>query len=251
MFAVEKRRLGTLDCHVIDSVDPPELAAVFCHGFGAPGNDLVPIAEELRQLSPLVRDKVQFVFPIAPLSLAQHGIPGGRAWWMIDMDRLARASQLGEFRDLSREAPARLAEAREELGGVLTSIQDETGLPLSRIVLGGFSQGSMLATDVALHLEQPPAGLVVWSGTLLNAPVWSARMTRLADVPVIQSHGTDDWILPYEAALWLKDLMVSAGARHQFLEFPGGHGIPFEALQLTAHLLERLLHSGGELDNND
>jgi len=48
--------------------------------------------------------------------------------------------------------------------GVLT--EDETGLPLSRFVLGGFSQGAMLATDVTLRLEDSPGALIIYSGTM-------------------------------------------------------------------------------------
>ena len=62
---------------------------------------------------------------------------------------------------------------------MLMALVDElgrgTGLAPGRIVLGGFSQGAMVATDVALRLEEPPAALVVLSGTLLCQDEWRRR----------------------------------------------------------------------------
>src|SRR6185503_7795958 len=76
---------------------------VLFHGFGAPGDDLVPL---WRQLA--VPSAIRFAFPEAPLDLSG----GARAWWMIDMERLERALRTGALRDMSNETPAGLLEAR-------------------------------------------------------------------------------------------------------------------------------------------
>ncbi|MCA8998058.1 MAG: hypothetical protein KDA80_13765 [Planctomycetaceae bacterium] len=239
MPQLQERRLGDLNCRIVIPDETPKLAAVLCHGFGAPGDDLVPLTGTLMQLAPETMKKVLFVYPEAPLSLADQGIPGGRAWWMLDMEKLARASRTGEFRDLSQESPPRLPQAREELISVLDHVQRESSLSWPQIILGGFSQGSMLATDLTLHLEEKPAGLVIWSGTLLNQPVWSRRASGLQGLPILQTHGTKDPILPFQAALWLKDLLTTAGANLRFVEFQGPHTIPYPALELTAQLIDR------------
>src|SRR5262245_63343004 len=85
---------------------------VLLHGFGAPGEDLVPLWRVLD-----VPSAVRFVFPAAPLLI--DPIWGGRAWWPIDMERLQRAMLRGETRILADDVPAGLAPARERLDALL------------------------------------------------------------------------------------------------------------------------------------
>ncbi|WP_437204924.1 alpha/beta hydrolase [Planctomicrobium sp. SH664] len=240
MANLESRRIADIDCHVITSSRAPRLIAVFCHGFGASGDDLVPVGAQLLDHFSSLLDEIQIVFPAGPLSLEMHGLPYGRAWWPLDMQKLMMASQQGTFRDLRGESPPELPQARNALMGVLQQLQQNFELPYSRFVIGGFSQGSMLATDVALHLDEPPGGLVVWSGTLLNEADWRGRMHRLSGVPIVQSHGRLDPLLPFEAATWLRDLFIESGANVQFFDFPGPHTIPPQALQGAGQLLVKL-----------
>ncbi len=239
----ESRRIGRLDCQIVDYLpagQAPQLIVVLCHGFGAPADDLVPLGSEILQAAPHLADKVQFVFPAAPLSLDSQGIYGGRAWWPLDVARLAEAIERGELRDQRRHLPPELPEARDRLLEVLQQLQQETGLPLSKFVLGGFSQGSMVATEVALRLPQSPAALIIWSGALMCEDTWRELAQKHRGLTVLQSHGTADPILPFEGALWLRDMLQEAGANVEFVQFPGAHTIPLEALRRTVALLERL-----------
>src|SRR5579872_3760051 len=117
----------------------------------------------------------------------------------------------------------------------------ETGLPLEKILLGGFSQGSMVAVDVALRLADRPAGLIVFSGTLLAEREWTELARKRGRLPVLQTHGLHDPILPFPAAEGLRDLFIASGFDVTFLPFPGPHTIPFEALKRAANLLTRVL----------
>lgn len=239
-IAVERTALGPLMCHVVSADTPPEWAVILCHGFGAPGTDLVPLGGELFQQFPELVGRVAFVFPEAPLSLGDYGMAGGRAWWPIDMLRLQRAIELGEFRDLRTEQPALLPSSREKLQQTLAAIREKYDLPMSRIVLGGFSQGAMIATDLTLRLEEPPAALLIYSGTLLNEAEWTTLAPGRSGLRVLQSHGHDDPILPYENAEWLHDLLTRSGLDVTFLPFPGGHTIPRAALMETGRLVGEL-----------
>ena len=108
-------------------------------------------------------------------------------------------------------------------------------------MLGGFSQGAMLATDVALRLDEPPAGLVIFSGTLVNEAEWAARAPRRAGLGVLQSHGRQDPLLPFDNAVALRDLLAGAGLAVDFFAFDGGHALPPDALlRLGAFLAARL-----------
>jgi phospholipase/carboxylesterase len=237
-------QIGELSCRVVEAAGNqarPDVVVVICHGFGAPGDDLVPVGGELAELLGSDAARVRFIFPAAPLGLDRYGIPGGRAWWPIDMLKLQAAVEQGEFRDLRRDCPEMLPDARRLLMTLLEEIRAGTGLPLSRFVLGGFSQGSMLATDVALHLPESPGALVVWSGTLLCEDQWSLLAPLRAGLRVVQSHGHEDPILPFTAAEWLRDLLAQSGLDVQFLSFHGFHQIPFAAQQAAAAVIKRIV----------
>jgi phospholipase/carboxylesterase len=214
----------------------PELVVVLCHGYGAPGDDLVSLAPECFHVAPSLVGRVRFVFPEAPLSL--DDVPfGGRAWWPIDMAQLQRRLAQGTASAMADETPPGLAEARRLLRGAIDVLLLQTKLPLSRLVIGGFSQGAMLATDVALQLDEAPAALVVLSGTLLSRPQWQKLAPRRAGLSVLQAHGTRDPILPYAGAEALQKLFVDAGLKVSFHSSTGGHGIDGHALRALSDLL--------------
>jgi phospholipase/carboxylesterase len=173
--------LGTLRARVL-APSKPRLTVVLLHGFGAPGDDLVALADFLDV------DHTAFVFPEAPLEL-------GGAY----------------------------GEARAAMIGALDALTQQIAAP---VILGGFSQGAMLALDVALHDPRPLAGLALLSGTLLNRADWESRMSARAGLRVMQSHGRGDALLPFRAAEALRDLMKKAGMAVKWLPFDGGHEIP-------------------------
>ena len=234
--------LGGLTCRIVSRLPEgvqPRLIAVLCHGFGAPGTDLVGIGEELFNLRPELVDAVEFIFPTAPLSLDQFGMFGGRAWWHIDMEELIGAIEHGNIRILRERRPEGIDEARDLMLSLLENVRQRSGLPLSQMVLGGFSQGSMLAVETALNLAEPPGGLCLWSGTLVSEEDWRPKASRLKGVSVLQSHGRQDQILPFDAALWLRDLLVEAGTIMDFIPFNGPHTIPLAGLEHFADMLVR------------
>lgn len=235
-------RLGSLTCRIVDEANPargpeqPKLACVLCHGYGAPGTDLVGIAGELFAAHPGLRGRVRFFFPEAPLALDFMPF-GGRAWWHIDVDRFQRAAMTGDIEPLLRETPEGLPAARKALLAAIEEICRTTKLPPGQIVIGGFSQGAMVSTDVALRMEEAPAGLAVLSGTLLCRDDWERLAARRRGMPVLQSHGTQDPILPYAAALELRGTLERAGLDVEFVSFRGGHGIDGDVLDRLAALL--------------
>lgn len=240
MASLEKRTIGDLNCHII-TAEKPECLVVLCHGFGAPGDDLVQIGTHMLETHSELMDRVVFAFPEAPLSPEEMAMYGGRAWWPLDMAQLNRAIESGDFRDLRKDSPELLPAAREAVEDVITQLHEELGLSMAQTIVGGFSQGSMLATDLTLHAEEKPAGLIIWSGTLLNEEVWQAKKETLKGLSVIQSHGTVDQILPFEASRWLETLLKEGGADVQFIEFNDGHTIPPEAMTAAVGLIRQTL----------
>ncbi len=213
---------------------------ILCHGYGAPGTDLVPLAEELLSLDSDLQNNVSFIFPQAPLSLEAEGIPGGRAWWLINMARLQQLLQTNQISELISAEPPGLIEARGLFLEFLQALKEEYSVGIDRCVLGGFSQGAMLTTDVTLRLEQAPAGLCIYSGTMICAEEWVQLAPRRASLPVIQTHGKADPILPFAAAELLSQLLQQNGLDITFQPFMGGHTITWQALELTVKLLQKL-----------
>ncbi len=240
---LQTKTICGLTCRIVDALSgemPPKLIVVLCHGYGAPGTDLVPFGPELLEHSPALAERVQFLFPEAPLSLEELGMPDGRAWWHLDMRRLQIAAMTGQIRDLCADRPEGLASSRARLLELISQWSKQTGVPVSRFVVGGFSQGSMLATDVTLHLGENPAALIVMSGSLLNEAEWRELAPRRKGLRVLQSHGYDDPIVPYAGAEALRDLWQEVGATVDFVPFRGGHGIPLEVFNRVAPMLEGL-----------
>jgi phospholipase/carboxylesterase len=235
--------MGGLTTRVVDALEDaaPTLAVVICHGFGAGGDDLVPIGRELLAYSPTLARGTRFYFPEAPMGLDSYGMFGSRAWWMIDMEALNRAMMDGTFRERSRnDRPEGLEDARAMLLRLVDEVRRETGLPTSRIVLGGFSQGSMLTVDVATQLAEAPAGILAWSGTLLNEEEWRDKGARHQGLRVVQSHGRQDPLLSFAWAEDLRDMMTEIGWDVDFVPFNGPHTVGQEALLKSVALLETL-----------
>lgn len=202
---------------------------VLMHGFGAPGDDLVALA-------PMIDAPVRFVFPEAPLELG--GLYGdSRAWWLLDLARLEEDLRRGTPSDRRDEVPPGLSEARAHVMRFLDQLLARYAIDPGQLVLGGFSQGAMVALDVALHRATPPAALILMSGTLLAESVWTPRLPTLAGVPVMMSHGRNDMLLPFGVAEVLRDKLVAVGAEVDWHPFIGGHEIPAAALAAVTKLL--------------
>lgn len=227
---------------------------VLLHGFGAPGTDLVPLAQFLP-----VPDGTRFAFPAAPLSLGggfdfsmgDFGVVDSRAWWMIDVERFQRLlmSGSGDMTALTEDVPEGMAEARTQILKALGEMQAALAVPRGQIVLGGFSQGAMLSLDAALHSDLPLAGLVLMSGTLLSARAWLSRMPARRGLPVLQSHGRQDALLPFVLAEKLRGHLSDAGLKVEFVPFSGGHEIPPPVLRGAGRFLQQVLTTSGNGDN--
>ncbi|CAN5561037.1 esterase [soil metagenome] len=207
---------------------------VLLHGFGAPGEDLVSLARVIR--APL---GTRFLFPAGPIDMGAFGYGEARAWWMIDMAKLDRAMKSGQTRELMSEVPEGLAPARLMVDALLDEAI-ETLAP-SKVVLGGFSQGAMLALDVVLRSDRAFAGVVLLSGTFLAEREWKPLFEKRKGLPVFQSHGQSDGVLPFSVAETLTKELSTAGLATRFVPFRGGHEIPPPVLDGLASFLGEVL----------
>src|SRR5690606_3740525 len=132
-------------------------AVILLHGYGANAQDLAPLASALKTRSPL-----RFYFPNAPRSPRELAAFGGRAWFASDMMLLQRRAQ-DPFSFLYDEAHVqKLYEATDKH---LWPYVVQKASQYENIVLGGFSQGAMLALDCAWRHSLPQLkGLMLFSG---------------------------------------------------------------------------------------
>nr|WP_225902703.1 alpha/beta hydrolase [Pseudanabaena sp. PCC 6802] len=179
------------------------------HGWGANGNDLVPLAPELNL------PDYEFIFPEAPFDHPQ--VPGGKMWY-----------------DLQDPDRGGLAKSRQILAEFLNSLPKTTGIPLSRTILLGFSQGGAMALDVGLRL--PLAGLVCLSGYLHAI----ATPPKSPISPILIVHGKQDAVVPLKAAQIARDTLLGLGAKVKYLEYDMGHEIRPAAIAQVQQFAEGL-----------
>ncbi|MET0791214.1 MAG: phospholipase [Polyangiaceae bacterium] len=231
-------QLGTLKARIAGGTDREGggtgPVVVLMHGYGAPGTDLVPLWRELP-----VPPAVRFVFPEAPLELGF----GGRAWWQIDMARLQDRFSKSTADRLTAEVPEGIDASRRAMLDLLAALERDFDAKPETTVIGGFSQGAMLATDIVLRTERPFGGLAVLSGTLISHAEWLPLMSARKGLPVLQSHGRSDAVLPFAVAEQLRDELTAAGLAVEFVPFNGGHGIPGSVLEGLAALIRRVAAS--------
>ena len=235
-------KLGGLTVRVVGGVDGDGAGdgpvVVLLHGFGAPGDDLVPLGRALSMSPDVAPLHARLVLPEAPMDLGPRYL-GGRAWWWIDLDARMRREAQGK-RDIA-EVPEGLDAARALVDAALDEAQSAFGAPPARLVLGGFSQGAMLALDVALRSSRPLGGLVLLSGTHIAAREWEPRIAARDGLPIFMSHGQDDPILPFSVAEGLRDTLRAGGMAVDWAPFRGGHGIPPSVLERACAFLGRVL----------
>lgn len=219
-----RREIGPFDCIEFESA-PGAPTVVFFHGYGANGADLAPLAAELQ-----VKTPYRWVFPDAPHALDW----GGLAWFEIDVASIEHAQRTGRPVDWSGVVPPGLAPVREKAEEFLKAL----GTPMKDLVLGGFSQGSMLALDLALRAKEKARGVAVLSGNLIDEKEWGRLALAKKGLKFFQSHGIADPILGHSGAVRLEKLLRDAGLDGKLLSFEGGHTIPLDAADALAKWLD-------------
>ncbi|TGL62637.1 alpha/beta hydrolase [Leptospira jelokensis] len=211
--------------------DPDAPTVVLFHGYGASAFDLYPIHEVL-----VTDQKFNWVFPHGHLSIPLMPGYNGRAWFPIDMAALEEAIRKNDFRNFADKDPEGMDIARASAYLMLEAL----GVPWSQLILGGFSQGAMLATDITLRNEQNSKGLMILSGALVNEALWKDLAPKKTNLRFFQSHGEFDPILGYANAKKLEKLLRNSGLLGEFIAFPGGHEIPAPVVQGISRYLNSL-----------
>ncbi len=208
------------------------LTVVLLHGFGADADDLFPLAEVFD-----APRRHRWIFPNAPYPITMFG-PRSRAWFPRAQAEIEAAATGAYFQKLRRLDPDTLRTSGDEVA----TFCGDLGFAPERTVLGGFSQGSIVAIEAALHNRLRPAALVVLSGALIAEERWRGEMPpAVAQIPVLQTHGSLDEILPYSEGAALAELFKQSGAELRFHRFEGGHTIPSGITELLPPVLDSVI----------
>ncbi|MEO8017824.1 MAG: hypothetical protein ABI769_08425 [Pseudomonadota bacterium] len=229
--ATDESTLDALTSLSVGSAESARAQVVLLHGYDMRPEDLEPFSHSLKL--PAV-----FHFPRGPI-----GLPAGnRCWWPIDQERRARQLAAGA-RDLFEEYPPGRLPARERLRAFLTDLR--TRAPDLPLLLGGFSQGGMLACDTVLCARETVAGLVMLSSSRIAFREWQDNREALSRLPVLISHGRQDADLAFSAGEALRDFHDNSGALVTWQPFDGGHEIPLAVWRALRRFVTELSRKTG------
>jgi phospholipase/carboxylesterase len=201
-----------------EAAGEPEGLLVLFHGRGADERDLYPLLDALDPDRRLLG-----VTPRGPLTLP----PGGAHWYVVPR--------------VGYPDPATFNATYEEVSAWLDALAEETGIPQSRTVLGGFSQGAVMSLALGLGRGRPrPAAIVAFSGFVPVVLGWEPDLEPPLP-PVAIGHGIYDPIIPVEFGRQAKALLEEAGAEVLYRESPMPHTIDPEFVAEVVPWLHRAL----------
>lgn len=197
---------------------------IFVHGYGADGNDLISLAEPLGEHLP---DTV-FYSPDAPNACQMN--PGGREWFPIP------------WIDGSSEADSKagMAESVDALNNWLDETMAAEGVTPAETFLVGFSQGTMMSLHIAPRRDTAFAGVVGFSGRLLEPEALKGAVKSRP--PIMLIHGDADDMVPVSSlpeaanALTLAEFEV-----YTHVSKGTGHGIAPDGLGVALQFIHNNL----------
>lgn len=203
----------------IETAPRPAYSIIWLHGLGADGSDFAGV---IPQLGLEAGPGVRFVFPRAPqIPVTCNGGYVMPAWYdIISLDVKSRTvDEAGII--ASRRAIRRLIER-----------ENQRGVPCSRIVLAGFSQGGAVAYTTALTHPEPLAGIVALS-TYIPSPKLLEDGASVANLvlPIFAAHGSEDDVVGLELGIRARDFLTRRGYRLEWHEYPMPHSVCLEEIR--------------------
>ena len=187
---------------------------VLLHGWGANAQDVAGLIEAISMISIPFKG----LLPDAPFPHPM--VPGGRQWYGFPPNYDFRMQH--DF-----EAQADLQESRKLLGEWMRSLPDQTGIPLEKTIMGGFSQGGAMTLDVGPTL--PLAAMLILS-SYSHAPIPQCVTPR----SVLVLHGNQDPVVPVAKSVETKNQLEKQGQHVTYRTFDMGHEVSLEALQVAS-----------------
>ena len=212
----------------LDSAPNPTVSIIWMHGLGADGNDFVPLVKELDLRG---CPGIRFIFPSAgtmPVTINNGYVM--RAWYDILVSDLVR-----------REDEAGLRASQQQIEALIER-EKARGIPSSRIILAGFSQGCAMTLQTGLRHPEPLAGLMCLSGYLPLADKTALERTPASlQTPIFMAHGTADPVVQIARAQQSRDLLTSMGYKVEWHEYMMQHSLCQEEIDAIGAWLKKVL----------
>lgn len=212
----------------IETSDNPEVAVIWLHGLGADGHDFVPIVREL-DLAGL--PGIRFIFPHArtmPVTINNGYVM--RAWYDITGAELVRREDEAGLYASQREVEAFIAREKAR------------GIPASRIILAGFSQGCAMTIQTGLRHPETLAGMICLSGYVPLADKLPPERTEASlATPIFMAHGRHDNVVPFSRAKTSHELLVELGYQVEWHEYTMQHSVCLEEVQDLSRFFKKVL----------
>lgn len=191
---------------------------VIMHGRGADAHDLADI-------SPMIDGPggYRFVFPNAPNAWEPSpGMSFGYTW----------------FEGLPPELKS-LTASRRLVADFMEQIVTRFPTPPGKVVLGGFSQGALMALDVGLRMTDRVAGIVAMSGALDEQDLPDLSLRK--DQRVLIVHGTGDEMIDVNLARRARRTLQRHGLNPEYHEFAMGHQVTQESMSAVAGFIRKCM----------
>ncbi|MEM6451144.1 MAG: esterase [Cyanobacteria bacterium P01_D01_bin.105] len=210
----------TLNAIVIAPEPDPNQLIVLLHGWGANAQNVAGLIEAIN----MIAIPFKGLLPDAPFDHPMA--PGGKQWYGFPPNYDFR-------RPHDFEAQADLQESRQQLMDWMSSLPQQTGIPLEKTIMGGFSQGGAMTLDVGPRL--PLAAMLILS-SYSHAPIPKCITPR----PVLVLHGRQDPVVPIEKALDTKSQLETQSLQVTYQEFDMGHEVSLDALRVASTFCQQL-----------
>lgn len=186
------------------------------HGRGSNEQDLIGLAPHLPQ-------RCLWISPRGPLVLG----PNSYEWYRV--------------RVIGRPEPEQVLASLGTLDRFIEEILGIYPVDPEKLFLLGFSQGSILSMCYALTHPVRIAGVIAQSGYIPTGIDLDIREAEVRDKPFLLTHGEQDTMIPIEWARASRDRLQQLGVDLVYHEFPMGHGVSLESLEVISTWLEKYM----------
>jgi len=193
---------------------------VLLHGWGANAQNVAGLIEAIN----MIAIPFKGLLPDAPFNHPM--VPGGKQWYGFPPNYDFR-------RPHDFAAQPDLIESRQQLKNWMESLPAQTGIPLEKTIMGGFSQGGAMTLDVGPQL--PLAAMLILS-SYSHAPIPTCVTSR----PVLVIHGRQDPVVPLAKALDTKAQLERQQLPVTYREFDMGHEVSLDALSVASQFCQDL-----------
>lgn len=207
---------------------PAKACVIWMHGLGDSGHGFAPIAPELKLPEALA---VRFVFPHAPeRPVTINGGMRMRAWYDIKSLDFNSRADIDGVRESAAQVEALIAQ------------QVEKGIPHDKIVLAGFSQGGVIALDLATTFGHKVAGIMALSTYLCEPDNLAERAVDVnKSTPIMMAHGEQDEVVPVFLGHAAHKILSENGFNATWQTYTMQHNVCWQEIQDISQWLQQVL----------